>query len=160
MKWLEKETGEQGTIGVGMPGCVSQRTGLVKNANSVWLNQKPFDRDLMEVLGREARFANDANCLAVSEAVAQWPSYKIVKEKVSFPRQALIRGYCALEEGLNAESKDSEDGLRLAWPSLKTWVHVRPSGTEPVVRIIAEAPDERGARELVSLAAELLASIA
>jgi len=97
---------------------------------------------------------------AVSEAVAQWPSYKIVKEKVSFPRQALIRGYCALEEGLNAESKDSEDGLRLAWPSLKTWVHVRPSGTEPVVRIIAEAPDERGARELVSLAAELLASIA
>ena len=98
--------------------------------------------------------------LTVSEAVARWPSYKIVKEKLSFPRQALIRGYGALEEGLDAESKDSADGLRLAWPSLKTWVHVRPSGTEPVVRIIAEAPDEKRAKELVSLAAELLAGIA
>jgi len=98
--------------------------------------------------------------VTVSEAVARWPSYKIVKEKFSFPRQALIRGYGALEGGLNAESKDSADGLRLAWPSLKTWIHVRPSGTEPVVRIIAEAPDEKGAKELVSMAAELLAGIA
>ena len=42
---------------------------------------------------------------------------------------------------------DGQDGLRLAWSD--RWVHVRPSGTEPIVRVIAEAPDEAGARELV-----------
>ena len=43
-------------------------TGLVKNANSTWLNGRPLDRDLSAALGREVRLANDANCLAVSEA--------------------------------------------------------------------------------------------
>lgn len=56
------------TVGVGTPGALSTRTGLMKNANSTWLNGKPFDRDLAGALGREVRLANDANCLAVSEA--------------------------------------------------------------------------------------------
>ncbi len=56
------------TVGVSMPGALSLRTGLVKNANSTWLNGRPFDRDLAAALGRPARVANDANCLAVSEA--------------------------------------------------------------------------------------------
>jgi fructokinase len=55
-------------LGVGMPGCISPHSGLVKNANSTWLNGKPFDRDLMAAWGGEVRLANDANCLAVSEA--------------------------------------------------------------------------------------------
>lgn len=55
-------------IGVAMPGAISPRTGLVKNANSVWLNGKPFDRDLAAHLKRDVRVANDANCLALSEA--------------------------------------------------------------------------------------------
>jgi fructokinase len=52
-----------------MPGAISPATGLVKNANSVWLIGKPFDRDLSQALGRPVRVANDANCLAVSEAM-------------------------------------------------------------------------------------------
>jgi fructokinase len=65
---LERETGRTGTIGVAIPGSISAVTGLVKNANSTWLNGKPLHRDLSAALGREARCVNDANCLAVSEA--------------------------------------------------------------------------------------------
>ncbi|MBS1206717.1 MAG: fructokinase [Proteobacteria bacterium] len=65
----EKETGLRGTVGMGIPGSVSPYTGVVKNANSTWLNGKPFDKDLSQRLRREVRLANDANCLAVSEAV-------------------------------------------------------------------------------------------
>jgi fructokinase len=65
---IEKETGRIGTVGAGIPGSVSRRTGLIKNANSTWLNGMPFDRDLSAAMGREVRVANDANCLAVSEA--------------------------------------------------------------------------------------------
>ncbi len=56
-------------IGVGLPGSLSPRTGLMRNANSTWLNGHPFDRDLAEALGREIRVANDANCFTLSEAV-------------------------------------------------------------------------------------------
>lgn len=65
---LERETGQRGTVGVGIPGSISRRTGLVKNANSTWLNGQPFQRHLSEAMNREVRTANDANCLAVSEA--------------------------------------------------------------------------------------------
>lgn len=65
---LESELGTRCTVGIGIPGTLSQATGLVKNANSTCLNGRPFDRDLMTALGRELRFANDANCLALSEA--------------------------------------------------------------------------------------------
>jgi fructokinase len=61
-------TREPPTVGIGMPGTVVPSTGLVKNANSTWLNGKPFQRDVSLALGRPARCANDANCLAVSEA--------------------------------------------------------------------------------------------
>jgi fructokinase len=56
-------------VGVGMPGCISPATGLVKGANSTALNGRPFDRDLQQRLQRPVRCENDANCLAVSEAV-------------------------------------------------------------------------------------------
>src|SRR6266571_487195 len=65
---VEGEVGERGTVGIGMPGAISPATGLVKNANSVWLNGRPFDRDLLGLMGRRLRFANDANCFALSEA--------------------------------------------------------------------------------------------
>jgi fructokinase len=58
-----------GTVGVGIPGAVSPATGLIKNANSTWLNGRPFAADLAMALGREVRLANDANCFALSEAV-------------------------------------------------------------------------------------------
>lgn len=65
---VERETGERGTIGVGMPGSISPATGLVKNANSTWLIGHPLHTDLERALGRPVRVANDANCFALSEA--------------------------------------------------------------------------------------------
>jgi fructokinase len=65
---LERELGAQGTVGVGIPGTIVAATGLVKNANSTWLNGQPLQRDLSDVLSREVRCANDANCFAISEA--------------------------------------------------------------------------------------------
>src|SRR5690606_38097597 len=57
------------SLGIGIPGAISPASGLVKNANSTWLNGRPFDRDLTAALGRPVRVANDANCFALSEAV-------------------------------------------------------------------------------------------
>ena len=65
---LETLTGQTGTVGVGIPGTIVPATGLVKNANSTWLNGKPLQKDLSAALGREVRCANDANCFAISEA--------------------------------------------------------------------------------------------
>ena len=65
---VEGELGRAGTVGVGIPGTISPRTGLVKNANSTWLIGKPFDRDLSAVLDRPVRLANDADCFTLSEA--------------------------------------------------------------------------------------------
>src|SRR5262245_61966751 len=67
--WLETESGEGGTVGIGMPGSVAPASGLIQNANSTWLNGRPFGRDLETHLGRPVRLANDANCFALSEAV-------------------------------------------------------------------------------------------
>lgn len=65
----ETALGETGTVGVGIPGTLSAKTGLVKNANTTVLNGHPLDRDLGRALQREVRCMNDANCLALSEAV-------------------------------------------------------------------------------------------
>jgi fructokinase len=65
---LERDLGARGTVGVGVPGTVIAATGLVKNANSTWLNGQPLQRDLSDALSREVRCANDANCFAISEA--------------------------------------------------------------------------------------------
>ncbi|HEX3572846.1 MAG TPA: ROK family protein [Acidobacteriaceae bacterium] len=59
---------EKPSVGVGIPGTIVRATGLVKNANSTWLNGQPLEHDLAATLGRPVRCANDANCLAVSEA--------------------------------------------------------------------------------------------
>lgn len=67
--WLEAESGAAGApVGLGIPGAISRRTGLVHNANSVWLNGKPLEIDLGVRLERSVRIANDANCFALSEA--------------------------------------------------------------------------------------------
>jgi phosphomannomutase len=77
--------------------------------------------------------------------------YAIVKEKVDRPAQPLDRVYDELAERLAAPDVDRQDGLRLAWPEQRRWAHLRPSGTEPIVRVIAEAPTEEEARELVEM---------
>jgi fructokinase len=64
----ENELGMQGSIGIGTPGAISPVTGLLKNANSVWLNGQAFKQDLESLLGREIKVSNDANCFVLSEA--------------------------------------------------------------------------------------------
>ena len=64
----EHATGTTGTVGVAIPGAVSPATGLIKNANSTWLNGRRLPEDLAARLQRPVRLANDANCLGVSEA--------------------------------------------------------------------------------------------
>ncbi|URQ61744.1 fructokinase [Pantoea alhagi] len=68
VRLAEEKTGQQGSVGLGIPGTLSPYSQRVKNANSTWLNGQPLDRDLARLLDREVRIANDANCLAVSEA--------------------------------------------------------------------------------------------
>lgn len=97
---------------------------------------------------------------SLATAAGRWPSYAIVKEKVGFPREALDRAYDALSDDLGAAERDTTDGLRLAFPARRSWLHVRPSGTEPVVRLIAEAPDAAAARALVRRARDILDGIA
>jgi fructokinase len=65
---IEGSIRAQGTVGVGIPGAISPATGLIKNANSTWLNGRPLAEDLSRALGRPVRLANDANCFALSEA--------------------------------------------------------------------------------------------
>ena len=69
VRTLETETGVTvSRIGVGAPGSVSPRTGLLRNANTQYLNGQPFGEDLARTLGKAVRTSNDANCLALSEA--------------------------------------------------------------------------------------------
>ena len=63
-----QKAGDACSIGLAIPGTISPATGLVKNANSTWLNGKPLAQDLVKLLGQEVRIANDANCFALSEA--------------------------------------------------------------------------------------------
>ncbi|HKE93823.1 MAG TPA: ROK family protein, partial [Povalibacter sp.] len=65
----ESQAGGRGTIGIGAPGSISPRTGVMRNANSTYLNGRRFREDLVAALGRDVRLANDANCLALSEVV-------------------------------------------------------------------------------------------
>lgn len=65
---IEGEIGSSASVGIGIPGTIVARTGLVKNANSTWLIGRPLQRDVEAALARPVRFANDANCFALSEA--------------------------------------------------------------------------------------------
>ena len=69
VKNFETDFGDSKSVGIGMPGCVSTDSALVKNANSIWLNGKPFKKDLEKELNRRVNLENDANCFALSEAV-------------------------------------------------------------------------------------------
>jgi phosphomannomutase len=109
-------------------------------------------------LGRDApvgaalilQLLTDAGGAALSTVVGRWPRYAIVKDKVERPAGPLDRVYEALKQAFPGATIDVQDGLRLAWED--SWLHVRPSGTEPIVRVIAEARTEAQARDLVARA--------
>jgi fructokinase len=65
---LEQRAAVRCTVGVGTPGAISAKTGSLKNSNTVCLNGKPVKQDLENLLARNVRLANDANCFALSEA--------------------------------------------------------------------------------------------
>ncbi len=93
----------------------------------------------------------------LSDLVAGKPRYVIVKDKLERPDAPLDTVYQALQSAFPEAVADSQDGLRLDWPD--RWVHLRPSGTEPIVRVIAEAPTSADALELVSRAREPIAAL-
>jgi len=94
----------------------------------------------------------------LSAIAADLPKYVIVKDKLPRPNVSLEQVYGALRAAFTDAAVDTQDGLRLSWPD--RWVHVRPSGTEPIVRVIAEAPNEDAARELVRRSREPLDALA
>ncbi|MBW3552121.1 MAG: phosphoglucosamine mutase [Gemmatimonadetes bacterium] len=92
----------------------------------------------------------------VSEIVAGSPGYAIVKDSVARPPGDLEPAYARLEEELGAGTTDRQDGLWLGWSESGKWLHFRPSGTEPIVRMIAEAPTREEAQSLVDAARRAL----
>jgi phosphomannomutase len=86
----------------------------------------------------------------VSELVARAPRYTILKAKVergTRNAEQMPEVYAALRKRFPEAEVDTQDGLRLAWPD--RWLHVRPSGTEPIIRFIAEAPSGADAEKLI-----------
>ena len=84
----------------------------------------------------------------LSTLVDRYPRYAIVKDKLDRPNGSLDSVYQALTSAFPDAEVDRQDGRRFAWPD--RWVHIRPSGTEPIVRVIAEARTEADARSLVA----------
>lgn len=98
---------------------------------------------------------------SLAEAAGRWPRYRIRKEKVDFPRERLPMAYEAMESWASGQGGevDRSDGVRIAWRAARSWVHLRPSGTEPVVRVIAEAAEEGALEELVGHTRALLEAV-
>jgi phosphomannomutase len=94
---------------------------------------------------------------SLSQIVQEYPTYAIVKDKLPLPATPLDAVYTALTAAFSDAARDTQDGLRLSWPD--RWLHVRPSGTEPIVRAIAEAPTRKDANVLVGRARELLSAL-
>jgi phosphomannomutase len=84
---------------------------------------------------------------SLSAIVGDYPRYAIVKDKLALPAAPLDSVYRSLRAAFPDADVDTQDGMRLGWRD--RWVHVRPSGTEPIVRVIAEAPTEGEARALI-----------
>lgn len=93
----------------------------------------------------------------LSRIVERFPRYAIIKDKLDRPAKPLDAVYAALTAAFADADVDTQDGLRLSWPD--RWVHIRPSGTEPIVRVIAEGRTEQSARELVDRGRALLAQL-
>src|SRR5439155_9953827 len=85
---------------------------------------------------------------SISQLVAQIPRYQIIKTKFECRREDAERAVEALKKEFANEKIDTQDGIRIDWPN--AWVHARPSNTEPIMRIIAEAPDRESAEKSIS----------
>lgn len=99
---------------------------------------------------------------ARKESLSAWvdslPQYAIVKDKLAFPREQVVAAAEALKLAFPDAEAQEEDGLRLEWPD--RWLHVRASNTEPVVRLIVEAPDRDAATALMTRAGRIMSQAA
>jgi phosphomannomutase len=127
--------------GEGSGGVIDPRVGFVR------------DSFVGMALILDAMAARDRK---ISELAAELPRYAISKDKLSLPREKLAGVFDSLERHFADARADRLDGLRLDWPD--RWLLIRGSNTEPIVRVVAEAPDAAGARQLCEAAAGVIAS--
>jgi phosphomannomutase len=85
----------------------------------------------------------------LSQLVGEIPRYEIVKTKFECRREDAERAVEAIKKEFSRERVDTQDGIRIDWPS--AWVHARPSNTEPIMRIIAEAPSRAEAEAKIEM---------
>ncbi|MDW8263654.1 MAG: hypothetical protein RMJ35_14085, partial [Phycisphaerales bacterium] len=90
----------------------------------------------------------------ISQLVDEIPRYQIVKTRFDCPREDAERAIAALRDHFRGEKIDTRDGIRIDWPN--AWVNARPSNTEPIMRIIAEAPDRAAAERLIRQVREVV----
>jgi phosphomannomutase len=128
--------GGEGNGGVIDPRIVSGRDSLVGMA---------YVLQLMASMGK-----------SLSQIVAEIPKYEIVKTKFECRREDADRAVAALKKEFASEKVDVQDGIRIDWDADRTWVHARPSNTEPIMRIIAEAPDRAKAEEKIARVQEIV----
>jgi phosphomannomutase len=132
--------------GEGNGGVIDPRVGLVRDS----FVGMALVLDAMATRG-----------LPISALADELPRYAIWKTKIELPKEAVQIALNALENHFNDATSDRLDGLRLDWrhaDGSASWLLVRASNTEPIVRIIAEAPTEREARRLCDDAAAILRS--
>jgi len=123
--------------GEGNGGIIDRRIGQVRNSLlGIGL--------VLEMLAKTGQ--------SVSELVQRIPAYAMVKEKIALGETDMTAVSQKLQQAFADQPIDTQDGVRIDWPD--RWIHIRPSNTEPVVRIIAEAKDESGARHLIQQARE------
>ena len=91
---------------------------------------------------------------SVSQIVKELPRYHIVKTKFDCRREDAERAVAAVRQKFAGERIDTQDGIRIDWPD--SWVHARPSNTEPIMRIIAEAPDTAAAQDKITAVREVV----
>jgi len=129
MKMLEigSPAGGEGNGGLIVPACHPGRDALLAAA---------------VILGRLARIG-----VSLSESRSAFPRLHMIKTKLTSHRQIDEKLFDELVEKLAPQRTDFSDGIRLSWP--ERWVHIRSSNTEPIIRIIAEAPNESECRSLI-----------
>jgi phosphomannomutase len=93
----------------------------------------------------------------ISQLVKGLPKYHIIKTKFDCRREDADRAVAAIRDKFASERIDTQDGVRIDWPD--SWVHARPSNTEPIMRIIAEAPEPAAAQNKVNAIREVVDQI-
>ncbi|MEI8211218.1 MAG: phosphoglucosamine mutase [Planctomycetota bacterium] len=128
--------------GEGSGGPIDPRVGLIRDS-FVGMAQV---LDLMAATNQ-----------SISQLVDTLPRMAMIKDKMTLTKDKLLASIDRLQSQLKSESISTEDGIRLDWPD--GWLLLRASNTEPIVRLISEAPDEESARKLIARAKEVMATI-